>query len=139
MLAAICCADDVVLVAASVAAAAEVMVAEEIAQLKEVGVSVGAQNRSIVVDGLAVLWSSWNLWDRRCVWPEVPDTRLHTEQLKPTSEQVSGEVETRFEVLMAPKNVAPEHCKNHNVSGVQRQSRHTGTKLRAGVREWWQT
>ena len=56
VLAAICCADDVVLVAASVAAAAEVMVAEEIAQLKEVGVSVGAQNRSIVVDGLAVLW-----------------------------------------------------------------------------------
>ena len=54
------------LVAASVAAA-EVMVAEVIAKLKEVGLAVGAQkthwtshpkmiDRSIVVDGLAVLW-----------------------------------------------------------------------------------
>ena len=35
-----------------------------------------------------------------------------------TSQQVSGEMETRFEVLMAPKNVAPEHCKKtHHVAG----------------------
>ena len=40
MLAAICFADDVVLVAASIAAAA-MMVAEVIAKLKEVGLSVG--------------------------------------------------------------------------------------------------
>ena len=66
MLAAICYADDVVLVAASVAAA-EVMVAEMIAKLKEVGLTVGAQkthwtsfpkmtDKNIMVDGLAVLW-----------------------------------------------------------------------------------
>ena len=28
-----------------------------------------------------------------------------------SSQQVSGEMETRFDVLVAPKNVAPEHCK----------------------------
>ena len=66
VLAAICYADGVVLAAALVAAV-EVMVADVIAKLKEVGLSVGAQkthwtshpmmtDRSIVVDGLAVLW-----------------------------------------------------------------------------------
>ena len=66
VLAATCYADDVVLVAASVAAA-EAMVAEVIAKLREVGLSVGAQitqwtshpkimDKSIVVDGLVVLW-----------------------------------------------------------------------------------
>ena len=34
-----------------------------------------------------------------------------------SNQQVSGEVETRFEVLMPPKNVASEHCRNHNVAG----------------------
>ena len=42
VLAAICCADDVVLAAAWVAAAEE-MVAEVIAKLKEVGLAVGAE------------------------------------------------------------------------------------------------
>ena len=61
-----CCADDVVLAAASVAAA-EVMVAEVIAKVKEVGLTVGAENThwtihpkmmdtSIGVDGMTVLW-----------------------------------------------------------------------------------
>ena len=61
-LTAICCADDVVLVAVSMSAA-EVIVTE----VKEVGLSVGAQkthwtsypkmmDKSIMVDGLAVLW-----------------------------------------------------------------------------------
>ena len=65
-LAAICYADDVVLVAVS-KSAAEIMVTEVIAKLKEVGLSVGAQkthwtsfpkmmDKSIMVDGLAVLW-----------------------------------------------------------------------------------
>ena len=65
-LAAICYADDVVLVAVSMSAA-EIMVSEVIAKLKEVGLSVGAQktnwtsyprmmDKSIMVDGLAVLW-----------------------------------------------------------------------------------
>ena len=65
-LAAICCADDVVLVAVSMFVA-EILVTEVIAKLKEVGLSVGAQkthwtsypktvDKSIEVDGLAVLW-----------------------------------------------------------------------------------
>ena len=65
-LASICCADDVVLVVVS-KSAAEVVVTEVIAKLKEVGLSVGAQkthwtsfpkmmDKSIMVDGLAVLW-----------------------------------------------------------------------------------
>ena len=65
-LAAICYADDVVLVAVS-KSAAEIMVTEVIAKLKEVGLSVGAQkthwtsfpkmmDKSIMVDGLAMLW-----------------------------------------------------------------------------------
>ena len=64
--AAICYADDVVLVAVSMSAA-EIIVTEVISNLKEVGLSVGAQkthwtsypkmmDRSIMVDGLAVLW-----------------------------------------------------------------------------------
>ena len=76
-------------VAASVAVA-EVMVAEAIAKLKEVGLSVGAQethwtshpkmmDTSIVVDGLAVVWDRW------CVWMEVQDTRLHADLLIPTN------------------------------------------------------
>ena len=66
VLAAICCADDVVWVAAS-SAAAEVMVAEVIGKLKEFGFTVGSEkthwtsqpkmmDTSIRVDGLAVLW-----------------------------------------------------------------------------------
>ena len=66
MLAANCCADDVVLVAVSMSAA-EIMVTEVIAKLRKVGLSVGAQkthwtsypkmmDKSIMVDGLAVLW-----------------------------------------------------------------------------------
>ena len=31
--------------------------------------------------------------------------------------KVPGEVETRVEFFMAPKNAAPERCKNHNVAG----------------------
>ena len=34
-----------------------------------------------------------------------------------SSEQVFGDVETSAEFFMAPKEVAPEHCKNHNVAG----------------------
>ena len=65
-LAAICYAKDVVLVAVSMSAA-EIMVTEVIAKLKKVGLSVGAQkthwtscpkmmDKSIMVDGLVVLW-----------------------------------------------------------------------------------
>ena len=33
-----------------------------------------------------------------------------------SGKQVFGDMETRFEVCMAPKNHAPEHCKNHTVA-----------------------
>ena len=83
VLAAICYADDVVSVAASVAAA-EVMVTEVIAKLKEVGLTVGAQktrwtsypkmvDKSIMVDGLAVLWEEVLefVGSKVCVWRPV--------------------------------------------------------------------
>ena len=65
-LAAICYAADVVLIAVSMSAA-EIMVTEVIEKLKEVGLTVGAQkthwtsypkmtDKSIMVDGLAVVW-----------------------------------------------------------------------------------
>ena len=65
-LAAICYADDVVLIAVSVSAA-ETMVSEVIEKLKDVGLTVGAQkthwtsfpkmvDKNIMVDGSAVLW-----------------------------------------------------------------------------------
>ena len=65
-LAAICYADDVVLIAVSVSAA-ETMVSEVIEKLKEVGLTVGAQkthwtsfpkmmDKNIMVDGSAVVW-----------------------------------------------------------------------------------
>ena len=65
-LAAICYADDVVLIAVSVSAA-ETMVSEVIEKLKEVGLTVGAQkthwtsfpkmmDKNITVDGSAVVW-----------------------------------------------------------------------------------
>ena len=125
VLAAICCADDVVLVAASVAAA-EVMVAEVMAKLKEVGLTVGAEKThltshpkmmetSIEVDGLAVLWEEvLNFRGRRCDWAEMQDARSHTDLLKRTSVWRSGD---QFEFFMAPKEVAPEHCENCNVAG----------------------
>ena len=65
-LAAICYADDVVLIAVSMSAA-ETMVSEVIGKLKEVGLTVGAQkthwtsfpkmmDKHITVDGSAVVW-----------------------------------------------------------------------------------
>ena len=96
-LAAICYADDVVLIAVSVSAA-ETMVSEVIGKLKEVGLMVGAQkthwtsfpkmmDKHITVDGSAVMWS---LWDRWCVWTGMHDMRSHTEQLKPTNAVQNG-------------------------------------------------
>ena len=105
MLAAICYAADVVMVVASVTSA-EVMVAEVIAKLKEVGSTVGAEkthwtshpkmmDTSIGVDGLAVLWEK-------------------------VLEFVGSKTEmqvTSFEFFMGPKSAALERCKNHNVAG----------------------
>ena len=102
VLAAICYADDVVLVAVSMSAA-EIMVTEVIAKLKEVGLSVGAQktqwtsypkmmDKSIMVDGLAVLCGRkfWSLWDQKCAWTGTQDLRSHTDLLKPTNVWRSG-------------------------------------------------
>ena len=89
-------ADDVLLVAASVAAV-EVVVAEVVAILEEVGLSLGAlkthwtshpkmMDKSIVVHRLVVLCERGPeiLWCRRCV-SEMLDTRLHTDLLTPIS------------------------------------------------------
>ena len=128
VLAAICYADDVVLVAASVAAA-EVMVAEVIAKLKDVGLTVGAQtthwtshpkmvDKSIMVDGLAVLWEEVlefvgfkgdGVSGRECKTCDC--TQISS------SQQVSGEMEICSEFFMAPRVDAPEHGKNYNVAG----------------------
>ena len=101
VLAAICYADDVVLVAAPVAAA-EVIVAGVTEKLKEVGLSVGAQkthwtshpkmvDRCIVVDGLAVLWEKVLefLGSKVCL-DGKQGARLHTEH-KPTSVWRNGD------------------------------------------------
>ena len=150
-LAAICYADDVVLVAVSMSAA-EIMVTEVIAKLKEVGLSVGTQkthwtsypkmmDKSIMVDGLAVLWEEvLEFCGVKGVLGRERKTRDRTQIC--SSQQMYGEVETssEFQVL------AVEHCKDNNVAGFplefeclddgQGPKRQT---LRAGVRGWWRT
>ena len=93
--AAICYADDVVLIAVSVSAA-ETKVSEVIEKLKEVGLTVGAHKThwtsfrkwwtktSRWTDRLWCGRKFWSLWDRWCVWTGMQDMRSHTEQLKPT-------------------------------------------------------
>ena len=103
-----CYADDVVLVAASVAAA-EVMVADVSAKLKEVGfVSWCREEKwtshpkmmdtSIGVEGLAVLWEEVLevVGSKLCSGGNARYAIAH-------SEQVSGEMETSFELIMAPE------------------------------------
>ena len=131
VLAAICCADDVVLVAASVAAA-EVMVAEVIAKMKEVGLTVGAQRTQWTSHPKMVdknICGVEGVCGRKC--------KIRDRTQICSSQQAPPEVETRSEFFMAPKKVAPEHCENHNVEGfslerVDRRQRHKETKLR----EW---
>ena len=101
VLAAICCADDVVLIAVSMSAA-EVMVAEVIAKLKEVGLTVGAQkthrtsfpkmmDKSITVDGLAVLWEEvLEFVGIKCVLGRECKTSDRTQIC--SGQQMSGEV-----------------------------------------------
>ena len=101
-LAAICCADDVMLVAVSMSAA-EIMVTEVIAKLKEVGLCVGAQKTHWTSypkmiekkhhGGWTVCFARgryWSLWDQRCAWTGTQDTRSHTDLLKPTNVWRSG-------------------------------------------------
>ena len=98
------------------------MVTEVMAKLKEVGLSVGAQkthwtshpkmiDRSIVVDGLAVLWEEVLVFVESKVCLDGNARYAICTQIC-SSQQVFGEVETSSEFFMAPKEVAPEHCKN---------------------------
>ena len=120
VLAAICHADDVVSVAALVAAA-EVMVAEVIAKVKDVGLTVGAQrthwtshpkmvDKNIMVLGLAVLWKEVLQFvaSKVCLDGNARDTIAHRNSSGP---QMPGEVETCVEFFMASKIDAFEHCK----------------------------
>ena len=101
MLGAICFADDVVLAAASVAAA-EVMVAEVIARLEEVVLTVDAEkthwtshskmvDASIVVTWLCCGKRCKTLWGRRSVWMEMRGARLRTDRIKRTGAWRNGE------------------------------------------------
>ena len=99
-LAAICYADDVVVVAVSMSAV-EIMVTEVIAKLKEVGPSVDPQkthwtsypkmlDKSIMVDGLAVLWEEVLEFVGSKVCLDGNAMRSHTDLLKPTNVWRSG-------------------------------------------------
>ena len=101
-LAAICYADDVVLVAVS-KSAAEIMVTEVIAKLKEsVCRLVHRKHTGRVFRRLwtkASWWMHWlrcgrkywSLWGQRCAWTGTQDTRSHTDLLKPTNVWRSGD------------------------------------------------
>ena len=126
LLAAICHADDVVLVAVSVTAA-EVTVTEVIAKLKEVGLTVGAQKNTLdrlpENDGQkhhggwtgCVVGGSLGVCGIKGVLAREGKTCDRTQIC--SSQRVFGEVETCSEFFMALQNVALEHCKNHNVAG----------------------
>ena len=151
-LAAICFADNVVLIAVSVSAA-EIMVSEVIEKLKEVGLTVGAQRTH---------WTSFpKMTDKKhhggwigcgvggsfgvCGIDGVSGRECKTcdRTQNSSSQQMSGEMETCVEFSMAPQIVAAEHCKDYDVAGIPGvrvsggRSRHKETKLRVGVREWW--
>ena len=80
VLAAICCADDVVLVAASVAPSVGAEKTHWTSHPKMMDTSIG-------VDGLTVLWEEV----LEFVGSEMQDTRLHADLLKRTSVWPSGD------------------------------------------------
>ena len=91
LLTAICHADDWVLAAASVAAT-DVVVADVIAKLKEVGLTVGTEKTHWTSHPKMVDAASW-CWDRICVWIEMRGTRLCTDMLKRTRAWRNGEAD----------------------------------------------
>ena len=102
-------------------------------------------DRSIVVDGLAVFWEEVLefVGSKVCL---DGNARYAIAHRTAQANKCLTKWRPVFEVFMAPKNVAPELCKNPQCgrffSGVRvsgRQSRHKETNLRVGVREWWQT
>ena len=114
VLAAVCCANDVVLAAASFAVA-EVMVAEVIAKLKEVGLTVGAEkthwtghpkmmDTSIGVDGLAVLWEDVL---------EIAGAKMCLDgNARYAIARRSAQANKCLAKWRAPEEVAIEHCGN---------------------------
>ena len=127
-LAAICDADNVVLIAVSVSAA-ETMVSELIEKLKDVGLTVGAQNNTLDefpedggqkhhggwigcgvggsfgvcgIDGVSRLG--------------MQDMQSRTEQLKPTNAVQNGKLVLTF--YMAPQIATVEHRKNYDAAGL---------------------
>ena len=122
----ICYADAVVLVAVSMSAA-EIMVTEMIAKLKEVGLSVGSQkthragypkmmDKSIMGWTCCVVGGSTGVCGIKGVLGRECKTCDRTQIC--SSQQMSGEVETSSEFVMAAQVVAVEHCKDHNVAGL---------------------
>ena len=153
VLAAICYADDVVLVAAPFAAA-DVMVTEVIAKLKEVGLSVGAQkthwtshpkmiDNSIVVDGLPVLWEEVLVGSKVYLDGNARYAIAHRSaqankclvKWRPVLSSSWPPRKLRLNIVRKPQ------C-GRLISGARacgRRCRHKETRLRAGVRERWQT
>ena len=130
--------------------------AEVIAKLKGVGLNVGAQkthwmshpkmvDKSIMVDGLAVLWEEVLefMGSKVCL-----DGNARHAIARRTA-QANKCLEKWRPVLKSswlPKSVALEHCKNHKLAGFSLEFERVddsqgtkGTSFRVGVREWWQT
>ena len=61
------------------------------------------------------LIKSWTIRKLAC---KLPKCKIRDCTQISSSQQVSGEVETRFGFSTAPKNAAPEHCKNYKVADL---------------------
>ena len=151
-LAAICYADDVVLIAVSVSAA-ETMVSEVIEKLKDVGLTVGAQkthwtsfpkmvDKNITVDGSAVVWEEVLefVGSMVCLDGNARHAIAHrTAQANKCRAKwklvLNSPWLPRLLRLNIVKTTMWQAFSGARVSG--RRSRHRGTKLRAGAREWW--
>ena len=121
-LAAICYADDVVLIAVS-KSAAEIMVTEVIAKLKEVGLSVGAQKTHCEDDGQkhggwtgCVVGGSSGVCGVKGVLGRERKTCDRSQIC--SSQQMYGEVEISSEFLIAAQVVEVESCTNYNVASL---------------------
>ena len=125
-LAAICYADDVVLIAVSVSAA-ETMVSEAIEKLKEVGLTVGAQKthwtsfpkmmyKNITVDGSAVVWEEVLEFVGSMVCLDG-NARHAIAHRTAQANKCRAYMETCVEFPMAPQIVAAEHRKDYDVAG----------------------
>ena len=152
VLAATCYVDDVVLVAASVAAAE---VTEVIEKLNDVGLTVGAQkthwtshpnmvDKSIMVDGLAVLWEEVLdfVGSKVCLDGNARHAIAHRSAqankcLAKWRLVLNSSWHPRLMRLNIAKTSMWQACFwSSSVSTTIKAQR---DKLRVGVREWWQT